>query len=147
MSADQTSRDDTQHVFATDEWFQMVGEEMAKGAARNITDPDYQLTFMERYSGGAPRADGSLPGFFVEVHGATARTRTGVAPGESADVVIELELDVSEALSLTLTDDPAFQDIVHTATQRGAFVSHGDRSRLTFLGGVHDAIVRRTLPR
>ncbi|AJR23378.1 hypothetical protein [Sphingobium sp. YBL2] len=127
-------------------WFEMVGTVVCDAFNEGGPYSAFDWTFVERYSDGAPLADGLMQGIRFDIRAGFATYRVGVWPDERGDVTIEVTVAAARALNLLHNDDPYFDSAREAALEMGALRVEGDLSPIaTALAQTHDHIVDRTI--
>jgi len=136
----------TRFQFGTQQWLEMVGQEMQRGLERTPQAPGYAISFVERYHGAPMLDEHTMLGFRVEIRGGAMTFQAGVTASEAADLVIDADVEVIEQLTVLKTDDPEFQALAARSMDEGLMKVTGDREIGSWSDGVHDAICDRTVP-
>ena len=129
----------------TPAWFDMVGERLGAAAARAGLPAGFNLSLVETYTDGAALPGGLVQGIRIDILGGKLAFRTGVRPGEQADLSNVLTVAAARELNLLYSADPAFEAAQARLLASGAMRLEGDFTRLgDWFFAVHDAIVDRT---
>jgi hypothetical protein len=127
-------------------WFDLVGAEIVKAAARIGLPRNLRLSVIERYVDGVALHDGLYQGLRIDVADGALICRAGVRPEENADVVIEVTTLAARRLNLLPSSDPEFHRALADAVAQGELRINGDLGPLEPVFDLaHDDIVRRTI--
>lgn len=132
-------------VQGTASWFAMVGAEIRAAATQVGLPGDLRISVVERYVDGVELEGGLQQGLRIDVMDGVLAFRSGVSPGETADVVIDVTAGTARQLNLLFSDDPGYEQAVAEAVACGAMTVSGDLGALgPVFAFVHDRIVAQT---
>ena len=135
----------TREICGTLDWLKMVEEEMVAALRHSPPAEDFGVSLVERYHGAPTLENGAMSGFRADVTGERLEFRAGVARSETADVVIDADIEALLVLAQMALSDPKFEDATLKLTQDGKIRVTGEIAILgEWFAKLHDRIYART---